>query len=74
MQLEFKSWVILEPLDRGHLSDPVDVDKGSIRLVDTEEEIDHGLAERVLKVVVIVTTDRSDQLWNRVHERLLVLL
>ena len=57
MQLEFKSWVILEPLDRGHLSDPVDVDKGSIRLVDTEEEIDHGLAERVLEVVVVVTTD-----------------
>ena len=74
MQLEFKSREFLRSLQRWHFCRSIVGHVCPQRLVDAKEQVNHTLAQGVFKVIVVVTPDRSDQLWDRVHKRLLVLL
>ena len=42
-------------------------------MINSKKEIDHALADRVLKIIVIMPFDRCDKFRYRVHEGFLVL-
>ena len=64
MQSQFQRRVVLETLNWRHLRLAIDVDNGSIRLVYTQEKIDHALSKGVLEVVIVMTTHRGNKLWD----------
>ena len=74
VKLQLKAWKFLRSLECRHLLLSIVLHVSPIRLVYTKEQVDHALPQRIFEVVVVVPTHRSDQLRNRVHEGLLILL
>ena len=60
VKLELQGWIVLNSLQWRHLHLAVDLNDSSCRLVNAKEQVDHALPERILEVVIVVSSHGSD--------------